>query len=173
MTTPRGEVDKGRNAMSKVGSVVSLYIANRRSAPMIEMDQLTALAGRGIEGDRYFLGTGTYSKTPQPGRQVTLIKREVLDRLKEEFGIAVAPEECRRNIVTQCIELNDLVGGEFSVGSVRLRAHRITQPCKYLEELLNRPGLYEAMWDNGGISCEILSDGIIKSGDLITTLPVS
>ena len=156
--------------MSMIGSVVSLYIAKRSSAPMIEMDQLTALAGRGIEGDRYFLGTGTYSKTPQPGRQVTLIKREVLDRLKDEFGIAVGPEECRRNIVTQSIELNDLIGGEFSVGSVRLRAHRITQPCMYLEKLLNRPGLYEAMWDNGGISCEILSDGIIKPGDPIITI---
>ena len=54
---------------------------------------------------------------------------------------------------------------------MRLRAHRITQPCRYLENLLEQPGLYKELWDNGGISCEILSDGIIKKGDIITTSP--
>ena len=153
------------------GSVVALFIVDRRAAPMKKVEQLNALAGQGIEGDRYFLGTGTYSKKPEPGRQVTLIKSEVLDWLRDEFDITVKPEESRRNVLTQGIEINELIGTEFFVGPVRLRAHRLTQPCLYLEKLLGQPGLYKELWDNGGISCEILSDGIVKEGDIITTSP--
>jgi|TARA_B100000809_G_C14888878_1_gene441905 MOSC domain-containing protein YiiM len=156
--------------MIATGIVVALFTVDRRAAPMKKVEQLYALAGRGIEGDRYFLGTGTYSKSPEPGRQVTLIKSEVLESLKNKLEINVKPEESRRNILTQGIEINDLIGTEFYVGTVRLRAHRITQPCLYLEKLLDQPGLYKELWDNGGISCEILSDGVIKERDIITAL---
>jgi len=155
--------------MIATGIVVALFTVDRRAAPMKKVDQLYALAGRGIEGDRYFLGTGTYSKKPEPGRQVTLIKSEVLESLKNKLEINVKPEESRRNILTQGIEINDLIGTEFYVGTVRLRAHRITQPCLYLEKLLDQPGLYKELWGNGGISCEILCDGVIKERDIITT----
>ena len=157
--------------MNGTGTVVALFTVDRMSAPMKKMEQLNALAGLGIEGDRYLLGTGTYSKKPEPGRQVTLIKSEILDWLKKEFDITVKPEECRRNVVTRDVEINELIGTEFFVGEVRLRAHRITQPCIYLENLLSQPGLYQALWDNGGISCEIMTDGVIKEGDIITTVP--
>ena len=154
--------------MIATGIVVALFTVDRRAAPMKKVEQLYALAGRGIEGDRYFLGTGTYSKSPEPGRQVTLIKSEVLESLKNKLEINVKPEESRRNILTQGIEINDLIGTEFYVGTVRLRAHGITQPCLYLEKLLDQPGLYKELWDNGGISCEILCDGVIKERDIIT-----
>ena len=154
--------------MIGTGCVVALFIVDRRSAPMKQVEQLNALAGRGIEGDRYFLGTGTYSKMPEPGRQVTLIKSEVLESLRDEFDITVNPGESCRNVLTRGVEINELIGAEFFLGPVRLRAHRITQPCLYLEKLLDQPGLYRRLWDNGGISCEILSDGIIKPGDIIT-----
>ncbi len=153
----------------RTGSVVALFIVGKRAAPMKKVEQLNALAGQGIEGDRYFLGTGTYSKKPEPGRQVTLIKSEVLESLKDKFEITVKPEESRRNILTQGIEINDLIGTDFFVGAVRLRAHRLTRPCLYLEKLLDQPGLYTELWDNGGISCEILSNGVIEVGDIIAT----
>jgi|TARA_B100000809_G_scaffold257987_1_gene300478 MOSC domain-containing protein YiiM len=137
--------------------------------PMQQVGQFSALAGRGIVGDRYLLGTGTYSKKPEPGRQVTLIKSEILASLKDKFDITVRPEESRRNVLTEGIEINDLIGTEFFVGTVRLRAHRLTEPCKYLENLLDQPGLYKELWGNGGISCEILTDGVIKEGDIIAT----
>ena len=156
--------------MIATGIVVALFTVDRRAAPMKKVEQLYALAGRGIEGDRYFLGTGTYSNSPEPGRQVTLIKSEVLESLKNKLEINVKPEESRRNILTQGIEINDLIGTEFYVGTVRLRAHRITQPCLYLENLLDQPGLYKELWDNGGISCEILCDGVIKERDIITPI---
>jgi len=154
-----------------IGSVVALFVVDRMSDPMKKVEQVNALAGKGLEGDRYMLGTGTYSKKPQPGRQVTLIKSEMLELLKDKFDITVKPEGSRRNVLTKGVEINDLIGTEFYVGTVLLRAHRITQPCLYLEKLLDQPGLYKELWDNGGISCEILTDGIIKEGDIITSFP--
>ena len=94
-----------------------------------------------------------------------------MESLQAKFEITVKPEESRRNVLTRGIEINDLIGTEFFVGTVRLRAHGLTQPCRYLENLLAQPGLYEKLWDDGGISCEILSDGIIKKGDVITASP--
>ncbi len=155
--------------MIETGRVVGLFIVDRRAEPMKRVERLSALAGQGIEGDRYLLGTGTYSKKPEPGRQITLIQSEVLESLKDKFDITVKPEESRRNVLTEGIEINDLIGTEFFVGTVRLHAHRKTEPCKYLENLLDQPGLYNELWGNGGVSCEILTDGIIKEGDLITT----
>jgi MOSC domain-containing protein YiiM len=92
-----------------------------------------------------------------------------LESLKDKFDITVKPEESRCNVLTQGVEINDLIGTELFVGSVHLRAHRITQPCLYLENLLRQPDLYKTLWDNCGISCEILCDRIIKSGDIIST----
>ena len=154
--------------MVATGSVVALFTVDRREAPMKQSEQINAIAGKGIEGDRYLLETGTYSKKPEPGRQVTLIQSEVLDSLKTKFDITVKPEESRRNVLTKGIEINDLIGTEFFVGPVRLKAHRLTRPCLYLENLLSQPGLYNELWENGGISCEILSGGVIKEGDVIT-----
>ena len=154
--------------MVATGSVIAIFTVDRMKAPMQQVGQINAIAGKGLEGDRYFLGTGTYSKKPKPDRQVTLIQSEILESLKTKFDITVKPDESRRNILTKGIEINDLIGTEFFVGPVRLKAHRLTRPCLYLENLLNQPGLYNELWENGGISCEILSGGVITAGDVIT-----
>ncbi len=152
------------------GIVASLHVTDGMSRPMRSLEVIEALAGQGVKGDRYMLGAGTYSKKPEPGRQITLIEAETLKWLRREHGIEVMPEECRRNVVTRGIRLVPLVGRDLMVGEVRLHAHRINQPCKYLENLLKRPGLYEAMWDRGGINCEILTGGTIRVGDLLNAI---
>lgn len=147
-----------------------LFTTPAMSQPMIGHDSISTLTGEGIEGDRYMLKTGTYSKKPEPGRHITLTQGEILDQLKAEHGLTVTPEQCRRNVVTRGIELVPLVGRQITVGPVRLQVHRINQPCRYLEKLLNQPGLYDAWWDKGGINCEILDGGTISVGDAIIDL---
>lgn len=152
------------------GAVESLFITTAMSEPMIAKDLVQAIAGQGIEGDRYMLATGTYSKKPSPDRQLTLVEAEILDWLREEHGHTVRPEECRRNVVTRGIALNPLVGRTIAIGQTRLHVHRLCQPCRYIEKLLDQPGLYEAWWDTGGIRCEILTGGEIRLGDTVTVL---
>ena len=143
------------------GKVVSLFTTPYGGDKMISADHLSCLAGKGIEGDRYALGTGTYSKKPEPGRQLTFIEIEALEALKHFPDISCLAEQCRRNVISQGIRLNSVVGKIISIGTVELKVHRRCQPCGYLEGKLRKPGLKDALWDKGGVRCAILNDGKI------------
>ena len=150
-------------------SVVSLHIALTAAAPVQNRDRVEAVAGRGLEGDRYFAGVGTYSRDPGSGRHVTLIEVEALEGLERDYGIAIAPGDSRRNIVTRNVPLNHLVGREFSIGNVRLRGTRLCEPCAHLEKL-TEAGALRGLVHRGGLRTEIISGGTIHIGDPITLL---
>ena len=125
------------------------------------------MPGKGLEGDRYFAGTGTFSPTtPKPDYELTLIEQENIDAFAAESGLPFTAASARRNIVTTGIRLNDLVGVEFLVGEVRIRGIRLCEPCTHLakrsfQEILN--GLVH----KGGLRAQILSAGTIQVGDPI------
>src|SRR6516165_4388453 len=146
--------------MSWSGRLLHIHIAEKASLAMEELDEAKLIAGRGIEGDRYFNGIGTYSPKPD-AREVTLIEMEVLD--------AIARGEHRRNLTTLGVPLNHLVGKRFKVGEAVLRGGRLNFPCKYLEKLLARP-VYTALLNRSGLNCRIEVGGIIRKGDAITPL---
>ena len=148
------------------GSVVSIHIAPEAGLPMETMPEARAIAGRGLEGDRYTLGIGYYSNTPGPGgRELTLIETETLEALPA-LGVKLSAAETRRNIATSGVALNHLVGREFWVGAVRLRGTRLCEPCKYLEGL-TQAGAMLALLHRGGLRAQILNDGVIRVGDTI------
>ncbi|MEX0664076.1 MAG: MOSC domain-containing protein [Acidimicrobiia bacterium] len=151
------------------GRVVGIYVAPSEGAPMEARDEVRALAGKGLEGDRYAIEAGTYSgkRIEDAQRAVTLIEREAVQGADAEHGIELAEGETRRNIVTEGVRLNDLVGQEFLVGGVHLRGFDLSHPCTYLEEQ-TRPGVRKALVDRGGLRAEILDDGPIRVGDTIT-----
>jgi len=128
-----------------------------------------AVAGRGLEGDRYFTGTGTYSKNPGSGRQVTLIEIEAIEGLKREYGVEIAPSQTRRNIATRGVALNHLVDREFFVGAARLRGMRLCEPCAHLEQLSAR-GARRGLIHRGGLRAEILTGGTIGVGDAVAAV---
>src|ERR687892_315226 len=114
------------------GSVEAIFVAPGAGAPMQVRTAARAVPGRGLEGDRYFNGAGAFSGASGPGREVTevtLIEGEVIEHLQRDLGLAVSAPDSRRNIVTRSISLNELVGLEFSVGSVRLRGAGLCEPC--------------------------------------------
>ena len=149
------------------GSVVSIHIAPEAGLPMETVPEARAIAGRGLEGDRYTLGLGYYSNTPGPGgRELTLIETETLEALPA-LGVKLSAAETRRNIATSGVALNHLVGREFWVGAVRLRGTRLCEPCKYLEGL-TQAGAMLALLHRGGLRAQILNDGVIRVGDTIT-----
>ena len=153
------------------GSVVGLHVTPAAGAPMRSVTEARAVAGRGLEGDRYLLGTGHYSPKPSDGgREVTLIEVEAVEALAGELGIKLAASDTRRNIATSGVPLNHLVGREFLVGGVRLRGTRLCEPCKHLEEL-TRPGVMSALVHRGGLRAQILTGGIVRVGDVISPGP--
>jgi MOSC domain-containing protein YiiM len=153
--------------MNAPGFVVSLHIAPTGAGMIQNHDQVEAIAGRGLEGDRYFAGIGTYSHDPGSGRHVTLIEIEAIEGLKRDYGIDIAPGKSRRNIVTRDVALNHLVEREFLIGRVRLRGARLCEPCAHLERLTER-GALRGLVHRGGLRAEILSGGTIHVGDPIT-----
>jgi MOSC domain-containing protein YiiM len=148
------------------GSVVSIHIAERGSAPMAAAAEARAVPGRGLEGDRYFKETGTYSNEPGPAREVTLIEIEALDALKRDYEIQLEPGNARRNIVTRGVALNHLVGLEFRVGPVTLRGIRLCEPCSHLEDL-TREKVRTGLVHRGGLRAQILTMGTIRVGDTV------
>ena len=151
-----------------VGHVAGIFIAPAAGAPMISLERSHVVAGRGLEGDRYFDGRGYYSQVPPlTGRRLTLIEAEALEALERETGIALAPNECRRNLVTRGIRLDALIGKRFRVGTIECYGERLCPPCGYIEELTGKPGLNRGLTDRGGIRAEILLDGEIVVGDAV------
>ncbi len=161
--------ERRRAAPVTSGTVEGIFIAPAEGAPMVALAEARVVAGRGIVGDRYFDGRGHYSRVPPlTGRRLTLIAAEGLEGMARETGIALTPDECRRNLVTRGIDVDALVGRRFRIGAIECYGERFCPPCGYLEELLARPGLNRALTDRGGIRAEILLDGQITIGDEIT-----
>ena len=104
---------------------------------MSRVKRVQAVAAKGLEGDRYLLGTGRYAGRAyaDKGRHVTLIKAEVLEALAARTGIELTPAESRRNIATRDVSLNELVGERFYVGDVLCEGVRLCEPCLYLVEV--------------------------------------
>jgi MOSC domain-containing protein YiiM len=147
--------------------VVEIYIAVKGAEPMVAKDQIRAVLGQGLEGDRYSIGAGTFSKTPhRADSEVTLIELENVEAFAREFGKPFTTAMARRNIVTEGVRLNDLEGVEFTVGDVRLRGIRLCEPCK----ILARNTFYEilpALNGKAGLRAQILTEGVIHVGDTI------
>ena len=151
------------------GRVVSISITSAAAAGMQTVDAAKAVAGKGLEGDRYFSGEGTFSSEPGQGRHVTLVECEAVDALNAKLGSAFAPGEMRRNIATRGIALNHLVGRDFRVGEALLRGVRLCEPCEHLESL-TRQGVLKQMLHRGGLRADILEGGVIRPGDAIAAL---
>jgi MOSC domain-containing protein YiiM len=156
------------------GRLLHIHIAPSASYEMEELTQATLVPGRGIEGDRYYLGTGTYSALPAM-REITLIEAEVLDALArndpplQDGPIVLRPDEHRRNLTVRGVPLGHLVGQRFRVGAAVLHGARINFPCRYLEQLLGRP-LYLPLYNRAGLNCAIEQGGVIRPGDPIEAL---
>jgi MOSC domain-containing protein YiiM len=141
----------------RVGRVEAILTAPDAESPLARADRAEAVAGRGLEGDRYHAGRGTFSG-PGRGYQLTLVEAEALD------SIDLPWERARRNIVTRGIALNALVGRRFTVGSVECIGRRLAEPCAHLERL-TRPGIIRPLVHRAGLRADILHGGSIATGD--------
>lgn len=147
--------------------VAEILTAENPAAPAVSRESVHAVPGRGIEGDRYFDGTGTFSPHPQkPDFEITLIQQEHIEAFSSSSGIAFAARDARRNLVTVGVDLNALVGREFRVGAVSFLGMRLCEPCNYLAKQTS-PEVLRGLVHKGGLRARILSEGDIRVGDPI------
>ncbi len=148
------------------GTIEFIYIAPAATTPTLAVKEAIAIPGSGLEGDRYALGQGTFSK-PEPDFELTLIEAEAIEALKRDYKVELAPGEARRNLVTRGIALNHLVGRDFQIGEVRVRGIRLCEPCDHLQRLAGRE-LIKGLRHRGGLRAQILTRGAIRVGDLVS-----
>lgn len=150
--------------MSWQGTIVSIQMGES-SQPLQTVTSIEAEAGLGIVGDRYHAGQGTFSKKKGPDREITLIEQEALDALQREYDISLTSVEARRNVTTQGVPLNHLVGRQFKVGSVILQGIRLCEPCGHLKKITGKN--VDGLKHRGGLRAQIIQGGIIKTGDVV------
>jgi len=127
-----------------------------------EVSEAMATAGAGLEGDRYC----TFGASAET--QLTLIQIEAVNEFNEAFATDLPATAFRRNVITEGVDLNALEGRVFTVGDVQLRGVELCEPCAYLQNLLDIPGLVKQLTHKGGLRCEILGGGVIRPGDPVT-----
>jgi MOSC domain-containing protein YiiM len=134
---------------------------------MQSLESVQAVAGRGLDGDRYYDGSGTYSQLPGGGREVTLIDAAALEALEREHGIHLEPGASRRNLVTRGVRLLDLVGKRFWVGEALLEGIRDCPPCGHLAKLTGQKDVVKGLAHTGGLRAAIRKSGTIRVGDQV------
>ena len=156
------------NSARTVGEIVGIYVSEVKTGPMTALATATAVKGKGLLGDRYATKAGTFTpKSPRlRGYDLTLIESEVLDQPVLADGSQLAADESRRNLVTRGVDLNALVGREFTIGPVRALGQRLCEPCVHLERL-TRPGVVAGLVHRGGLRADLLTGGEIRLGDRI------
>jgi MOSC domain-containing protein YiiM len=147
--------------------LIEILIADNPSSPMTPQPQARAVPGLGLEGDRYFVGTGTFSPDPRkPDFELTLIESERIEAFARESGLPFTAALARRNLVTEGVDLNALVGREFQIGEVRVRGIRLCEPCNYLAKI-TFPQTLKGLVHKGGLRAQILTEGTLRPGDPI------
>ncbi|HEX2085864.1 MAG TPA: hypothetical protein VHF89_09290 [Solirubrobacteraceae bacterium] len=141
---------RATSAPAAAGRVEAIFVAPAAEAPTASLASARAVPGRGLEGDRYFHGAGTFSEHGGTGRDLTLVDAAAL------ADAGVAAEECRRNVVVSGIDLDALVGRSFRVGEVECVGRRRCEPCAHLQRL-TRPGVLRALVHRGGLRADVVA----------------
>lgn len=145
------------------GRVEGIFVGPERALPT-PVERVRALAGKGLEGNRYFFEGGA-----TPGTALTLIAAEALEGMAAEHGIEITAAESRRNVLTRGIDVNALVGKRFRIGEVECEGIELCEPCTHLESV-TKPGVIKGLVHRGGLNADILTDGEIVVGDPVVLL---
>ena len=143
--------------------VVDIFLhTSVKGAPMQQVSEVKAIAGYGLEGDSYCTGLGSFNKGKPGHRQVTLINAMFFRG--SDFTYA----QSRRNLIVRDVELMDLIGKKFRIGTAIFLGERYCSPCGRPSKLAGiKKSFAEAFFDRGGLIAQVIEGGIIKVSDQI------
>jgi len=144
-----------------MGKVLEIGISENKSNNIINVSEVEAIKGKGLVGEKHF------KENNKKRSQITLIEIENINHYNKITGTQIPAINFLRNIVTEGIRLNVLVGKDFFIGKVKVRAHDLCRPCKNLQESFRQKNTVEELLYTGGLRCEILSSGKISIDDII------
>jgi len=138
------------------GRVEAIWRKRAVRGPMDAVDEASLVTDRGIDGDANF---------GPSKRQVTVIEREVFDRIRKDLPDA-EPSMRRANFMLSGVRPEGSRGKVLTLGGVRVRIHGETRPCERMDAQC--PGLTAALepgW-GGGAYGVVLDDGTVRVGDV-------
>ena len=144
-----------------MGKVLEIGISENKSNKIVNVNEVEAIKGKGLIGEKHF------KEDNKKRSQITLIEIENINHYNKITGTKIPAINFLRNIVTEGIRLNVLVGKEFFIGKVKVKAHDLCRPCKSLQEFLQQKNTVKELLYTGGLRCEILSSGKIFINDQI------
>ena len=150
--------------MRKVNKVFKIGISKKNGEKINEINEIEVLSGKGIMGDRHFHGSNNHKG------QITLIEKENIDYYNNKYKTEISYIDFRRNIVTEGVELNNLIKKEIKIGTVKIFPYELCKPCLHLEQMVNGKDIIKEFLRRGGLRCEVLVSGKIKIGDKIRIL---
>lgn len=145
-----------------MGHVQHIFVSAARGAPMHEIPEAEAIADCGLRGDRY----SDEANRRSSDYQLTLIEAENIAAFAEASGLALAPHEPRRNIVTVGVRLNDLCGKRFRLGTTEVEGLELCEPCGTFARRTHHE-VVRFFVHRGGLRCRILQSGHFRVGDEI------
>jgi MOSC domain-containing protein YiiM len=146
------------------GHVEAINVRETSESPAVPVQRARLLSGRGLEGDRYYAQAGAGA-----GEALTLIASEALEGLEADTGIRLSAADSRRQVLTRGIDLNMLVGREFTVGAVRCRGVELCEPCAHLQSV-TQDGVLSGLVHRGGLRADVLTDGEVAVGDAVVSV---
>ena len=144
-----------------MGKVLEIGISKNKNNKIVNVNAVEAIKGKGLVSEKHF------KKNNEKKCQITLIEIENINHYNKITGTTIPAINFLRNIVTEGVQLNELLGKEFSIGAVKLKAHDLCRPCINLQESLRQKNTVKEFLHTGGLRCEILSSGKICVGDQI------
>lgn len=150
--------------MKPAAIIKQIFISPASGGDLLELSQVMAVAGKGLEGDRNFRETADDNQNA-----VTLISEDAVQICRQRIGRDFPIEQFRRNLIVSGVELNQLVNLQFRVGDAVFTGYELCHPCQYLSGLLGADML-AGLADCGGLRAKITRSAIIKCGDKITII---
>ena len=150
--------------MRKVNKVLKMGISKKNGEKINDINEIEVLSDKGIMGDRHFHDLNDHKG------QITLIEKENIDYYNNKYKTEISYIDFRQNIVTEGIELNNLIKKEIEIGIIKILPYQLCRPCLHLEQMLNSKDIIKEFLRRGGLRCEVLVSGKIKIGDKIRIL---
>ncbi|MBM3122047.1 MAG: MOSC domain-containing protein [Chloroflexi bacterium] len=133
------------------GRIAHLFLKEGRALPMRSVPAVTAVAGKGLEGDAAF---------GRERRQVLLVGQSTLG----DFDLQ--PGALRENMTLTGMAVDDLADGTLlEIGEAVLEIIGDCEPCSQMDDL--RPGLREAIRGRRGKLGRVTRSGDVRVGDAV------
>ena len=146
----------------------AIIIGEKAKKPLHYVKSVRAVTGKGLEGDRYFYGQGTFNKPQlsQDVREVSILPYEALAECNSRLESDLDFFDLRRNLVIKNFDASLLEEKVFTIGTAQFRIIRSCPPCRYLSRLLE-VDMMKGLKYIGGYRAVIVQSGVISVGDEI------